>query len=109
MRRAAARVLAGATLALVASPGPAGAAETESAVLDCGATSYVVTGFGRGTPLKLTAGTANYVVKYARAEPSGQVLADVRGQTGRADLVTCTTTSPGGNAYTFQGFFTPRG
>lgn len=83
---------------------PAQAAETESAVLTCGSASYVVTGFGRGTPLKLSSSNSNYIVKYARLEPSGQVVQDKPG----TNLVECTTTSPSGQAYTFRGNFTPR-
>ena len=100
---------AGATaLAFFTATGLAVAAPTESSVLYCGSSSYVVTGFGRGTPLKVTAKNSNFVVKYARLEPSGQVVLDILGQEARADLVTCTTTSPSGQAYTFRGFFTPR-
>jgi len=109
MKRAATLVLAATASVSIAMTAPADAAETESGLLVCGSTSYVVTGYGRGTPLKLTTSTGNYVVKYARIEPSGEVVSDVRGQDGRADLVTCTTTVPSsGRGYTFQGFFTPR-
>lgn len=101
-------VVGAAALVSVTAVGTASAAPTEAAVLDCGGSSYVVTGFGRGTPLKLSAGTSNFVVKYARLEPSGQVVLDNKGQTDRADLVTCTTTSPSGQRFTFRGFFTPR-
>jgi hypothetical protein len=101
-------VLGATALASVVAAVPAAAAPTDSSVLYCGSSSYVVTGFGRGTPLKLIAGNSNYVVKYARVEPSGQVVLNIKGQDDRTDLVTCTTTSPDGHAYTFRGFFTPR-
>lgn len=100
--------LAGTTLAATVAATPAVAAPTKSSVLTCGKATYVVDGFGRGTPLKLTSSNGNYVVKLARLEPSGQVVLDVKGQDDRSDLVTCTTTSPSGQAYTFRGFFTPR-
>jgi hypothetical protein len=90
------------------SVAPAQAAPTESAILRCGAVEWQVTGFGRGTPLKLQTDNVNFVVKYARLEPSGQVVLDKTGRGYDPYLQTCTTTSPAGQAYVFQGFFTPR-
>ena len=101
-------IVGGEALISIVIAGPAVAAPTESSVLYCGNSSYVVTGLGRGAPLKLTAGNSNYVIKYAELEPSGQVVLDIKGQDDRADLITCTTTSPAGQAYTFKGFFTAR-
>ena len=100
-------VLAGS--AVVAAPVSAFAAETESATLTCGSTTYEVTGFGRGQTLHLVGSSRNFVVVFARQEPSGRVIADIPGQRSRADVVECTTTTPSGQAYTLRGFLTPRG
>jgi len=96
-------------LALAAVTSPASAAATESATLTCGDRSYLVTGFGRGEPLHVVGSTSTFVVTYARLEPSGRVVTDIKGQRGAGDVVTCTATAPGGSAFTFRGFFTPRG
>ena len=96
-------------LALAVVAAPASAAATEAATLTCGARSYQVTGFGRGEPLHVVGSTSTFVVTYARLEPSGQVVTDIKGQRAAGDLVTCTTTAPSGTAFTFRGFFTPRG
>lgn len=99
-----------AALGLGVSPAHAAAAEAPSAVLDCGSNgSYEVTGFGRGESLRVVGTTSNFVVTFARLEPSGVVVMDIPGQQGRADVLTCTTTTPSGTAFTFRGFFTPRG
>lgn len=98
-----------AVLSISALPGSAAGAETESAPLLCGGTTYVVTGFGRGEPLHVVGSVTNFVVTYARLEPSGRVVADITGQSGRTDIVSCTSTTPNGTQFTFRGFFTPRG
>jgi hypothetical protein len=68
-----------------------------------------VTGFGRGEALHVVGTNQNFVVTYARLEPSGQVVTDIAGQRDRADLLTCTTVSAlSGTQYTFKGFLTPR-
>lgn len=88
--------------------GTAYAGQTPVALLVCNSGMTVsVTGFGRGTPLKVAGSTSNFVVK--SASTGGQVLLDLP-ITGNKDAVTCTTTSPmSGIAYTFRGFFTPAG
>jgi hypothetical protein len=98
-----------AMLPLGLSATPASAAPTPSATLSCGSTSYEVTGFGRGEVLHLVGTNTDFVVTYARLEPSGQVVIDIAGQRTRPDLLTCTTVSPlSGTVYTFKGFLTPR-
>lgn len=78
--------------------------------MTCGDTQYVVSGFGRGEPLHVSGGTSNYVVTYARVGPDGPVIIDIPGQRDRADVVTCSATSPiSGRTFIFEGFFTPRG
>lgn len=95
-----------ATVALGLST-PAEAAPTASAELRCGATTVIVTGFGRGQVLHVVGNLQNFVV--TRAETGGQVVFDNPGQAGMADVVACTATSPTGRTFSFEGFFTPRG
>jgi hypothetical protein len=95
---------------LLGNSAVATAAEKEQAVLTCGNQQYLVSGFGRGQVLHVVGSTSNYVVTYARLEPDGPVLTDIKGQRDKRDIVTCTATSPlSGRSFTFKGFFTPRG
>lgn len=98
------RAFAATTLVLGASAAPALAAPTDSAVLDCGESAFVVDGFGRGQVLHVVGSTSNFIV--TRAEVGGTVVFDSPSRADRT-LVTCTTVSPGSNkAFTFTGFFT---
>lgn len=91
------------TLALVT---PAQAASTDSADLVCGDTTVTVSGFGRGQVLHVVGQAGTFIV--TRAASGDDVLFEAPGQAGKADIVTCATTSPSGRAFMFQGFFTPR-
>jgi hypothetical protein len=86
--------------------GPAQAASTNAAELVCGDTTVTVTGFGRGQVLHVVEGAGTFIVTLAVS--GGRTLFEAPGQTGKADVVTCATTSPSGRDFTFQGFFTPR-
>src|SRR5262245_34128531 len=79
-------------------------------ILSCGTQQYTVSGYGSSEVLQISGSTTNYVVSYARVEPNGPVVIEIKGQQDKADLITCTTTSPAtGNNVTLKGFFTPRG
>src|SRR5687767_15097933 len=80
---------------------------TEEATLYCGSQQYTVSGFGRGEVLHVSGSNLNYVVTYARVEPNGPVVIDIKGQQDKTDVVTCTVTTPFGTTFTFKGFFTP--
>ena len=98
------RAFAATTLMLGASAATAHAAPTASAVLDCGASSYVVDGFGRGQALHVVGSTSNFIV--TRAVSDGTVVFDSPSRADRP-LVTCMATSPvSKKAFTFTGFFT---
>jgi hypothetical protein len=93
---------------VLALTGIADAQDTSSAKMKCGHDTYIVTGFGRGAPLKLSTSNSNYVVKYA-VDQDGNVVVDAKGQEDK-DLVECTVKSPvTGVSYTLQGYFTPQG
>lgn len=92
------------TAALGATATPALAAPTESAVLDCGSTSYTVDGFGRGQVLHVVGSTSNFIVTRA-VLAGGTVFFDSPAAADRP-LVTCKTVTPAGRAFTFTGFFT---
>ena len=99
--------VAGATaLATCGLPTSAHAAQTEASELKCPGTTVSVTGFGRGEVMHVVGSNANFVVTSA-VNAAGQTLIDVPGQRDRSRIVTCTTTSPWGTDYTFEGFFTP--
>ncbi len=112
MRRSARALIAAASIALspaALSAGPAHAAATDSSVLTCGATSYEVTGFGRGQVLHVVGGVNVFVVTFAQLVHSDQVVFDNPGLSDVQDLVTCTATSPiSDRTFIFRGFFTPR-
>ncbi len=94
-------------LSITALAGPASAAPTEAAPLKCGATTVLVTGFGRGQVLHVVGEQQRFVV--TRAQIGEAVVFDNPGQAGRDDIVECTATSPlSGRAFAFEGFFTPR-
>lgn len=84
------------------------AAETESSTLTCSTETYTVTGFGRGQVLHVVGSEGNFVVVHARLVPQGTVVYDNPGQGSKADVVSCTTTTPGGQEFFFRVFFTPR-
>ena len=87
---------------------PAQAAETESSVLKCDNNIKVsVTGFGRGQVLHVVGSNTDFIVTTATLTRTGVTVFDMPGQDSNADIVTCTTTSPSGTRYTFEGFFTP--
>lgn len=106
MRLAAVAAIAG-PLSLISAAAPAVAAPTESAELDCGSAQYEVKGFGRGQVLRVVGSNSNFVVTFA-ALASGKVVFDNPGLTSGGDIVSCTTTTPAGTAFSFRGFFTPR-
>ena len=88
--------------------GPALAAEAE-ATLTCGSDAYPISGFSRGQVFHVVGSTSEFVVTQAQivsAEGTRTVF-DNPGQAGRADILTCTTISPRGTSYIFNGFFTP--
>ncbi len=112
MRRSARALTAAASIALgltAVGAGPARAAATDPSVLRCGATSYEVTGFGRGQVLHVVGGLNQFVVTFAQLADTGRVVFNNPGLSDVQDLVTCTATSPDtGRAFIFRGFFTPR-
>ncbi len=87
------------------------AAVTESATLKCGSADaeYEVTGFARGQVLQVVGSNDVFVVTFAQLTQSGRIVFNNPGMPNGGDIVTCTTTSPSGTDFTFQGFFTPRG
>jgi hypothetical protein len=85
---------------------PAQAASTDAAALVCDDTTVTVNGFGRGQVLHVVEGAGTFIVTQAVSD--GRILFEAPGQAGRANVVTCATTSPSGRSFTFQGFFTPR-
>ena len=85
------------------------AAPTDSAVLECGSTEYEVTGFGRGQVLQVVDNNDVFVVTFAQLSESGRIVFNNPGLSDGGDIVTCTTTTPLGTDFLFQGFFTPRG
>lgn len=93
-------------ISAVLLPAAAHAAVTDSALLVCGEKSVRVTGFGRGQALDVVGTTQKFVV--TRAETGGTLVFEAPGQAGRADVLRCTTTAPGGRDFRFEGFFTPR-
>ena len=100
-----ARTVAATAVAVALGPAtPALAAPTESAVLDCGSSSYTVNGFGRGQVLHVEASKSKFVVTRAVLE-DGTVAFDSPSAADRP-LVTCATVTPDDKAYTFTGFFT---
>jgi hypothetical protein len=99
-----------APLVLGAVAPPAAASPTESALLKCrGSAPVEVTGFGRGQVLQVVGTNSVFVVTFAQLKDSGQVVFDNPGMTTSADVVRCTTTSPSGTSFIFQGFFTTGG
>jgi hypothetical protein len=83
--------------ALGAPPGP-------TAELVCPSATYTIVGFSRGQPFHVVGSTSMFIV--TSAVLNGEVVLESPAQADRP-LVTCTTVSPIGNAYTFTGFFTP--
>ncbi len=111
MRRVAALCASAALSAasLAGSSAPAGATETDTAVLTCGAATYPVSGFGRGQVLFVTGSTQRFIVTFAQLD-DGRVVFEAPGQAQNESVVTCTTSSPvTGRTFTFRGFFTPQG
>ncbi len=109
MRLAAVAATVGSCVLGVAAA-PAVAAPTESALLRCdGSAPVEVTGFGRGQVLQVVGSNSVFVVTFAQLEDSGRIVFNNPGMPNGGDIVTCTTTSPSGTDFTFQGFFTPRG
>ena len=109
MRLAAVAATVGPLVLGVVAP-PAVASPTESALLKCrGSAPVEVTGFGRGQVLQVVGTNSVFVVTFAQLKDSGQVVFDNPGMTSSADVVRCTTTSPSGTSFIFQGFFTTSG
>ena len=109
MKRLAVTVAAAAVLGAMGVP--ALAAPTASAPLDCGAAGgYVVDGFGRGQVLHVVDSTVEFIVTRAQAVVNGKPVTvfEAPGLAEAEHVVTCTTTSPTGTSYVFDGFFTPR-
>ena len=78
-----------------------------SATFNCPGSTVEVEGRFKGNAFHLVSHTANFIVTHG--ELDGQVVFDVPGQAGRADLVTCSYTAPtSGRLFTVTGFFTPR-
>src|SRR5262245_1325122 len=63
-----------------------------------------------GNALHVVDSTATFVITYLLVSETNQVIINSKGQQGRADILSCTITSPNtGHHLILEGHLTPRG